>query len=202
MSLSLSKKIVWKVIFVGDSGVGKTSIVLRSMGKFKKNTESTIGVDYVTRHVSENPPCDIQFWDTAGQERFCALNPMYIRDSDIQVVVYDISNIQSFQNISFWIEEIQKYRLEPRMILVGNKIDQKRKVQQEQGSDIAKMYGTDFIEISAMKNLYVDELIHHIIQLIKKWEYIQNNHFVSNVNLVEKTTSNKKREIKSYLLYC
>lgn len=199
-------KTTWKVIFVGDSGVGKTSIIMRSIGKFKKNPESTIGVDFVTRHIDEPFPCDIQFWDTAGQERFRALNPMYIRESDIQIVVYDVSDTQSFQNISYWIEEIKKYRLEPRMILVGNKMDQKRIIDQEKGANVAKMYGMDFIEISAMKNLYVDELTNHIINLVVyKLESIKNNHYVPYMDLNKIVFQNVRfvgRKTKSLYTIC
>lgn len=179
--------------------MGKTCIVLSSIGKFKKNPESTIGVDYITRHI-DNPLYDIQFWDTAGQERFQALNPMYIRDSDIQMVVYDISNVQSFGNISYWVEEIRKYRLEPRMILVGNKMDQKRTIEQEQGFNLAKMYGMYFIEVSAIKKLHINELMSHIVELIKKWESIQNNEFVTHVHLMN--TRSTINGIKKIILFC
>lgn len=99
-----------KLVFLGDQGAGKTSIITRFMYDTFDNTkyEATIGIDFLSKTMYlEDRTIRLQLWDTAGQERFHALIPSYIRDSSVAVVVYDVTNRASFQNTARWIEDVR-----------------------------------------------------------------------------------------------
>ncbi len=153
----------YKIVFLGDQSVGKTSIITRFMyDSFDKNYQATIGIDFLSKTMYlEDRTVRLQLWDTAGQERFRSLIPSYIRDSSVAVVVYDISNRASFLNTSKWIEDIRNERGSDVIIaLVGNKVDlsEKRQVSVEEGEDKAKKDGIHFIEVSAKAGLNVKAL--------------------------------------------
>eukprot|EP01035_Chromulina_nebulosa_P027504 gene27504-36187_t len=116
----------YKLVFLGDQGVGKTSIITRFMyDSFDKNYQATIGIDFLSKTMYlEDRTVRLQLWDTAGQERFRSLIPSYIRDSSVAVVVFDITNRASFLNTSKWIEDVRNERgNDVIIILVGNKTD-------------------------------------------------------------------------------
>jgi small GTP-binding protein len=122
----------YKLVFLGDQGVGKTSIITRFMyDSFDKNYQATIGIDFLSKTMYlEDRTVRLQLWDTAGQERFRSLIPSYIRDSSVAVVVYDITNRASFLNTSKWIEDVRNERgNDVIIILVGNKTDLSEKRQ-------------------------------------------------------------------------
>merc|ERR1719318_1246005 len=102
----------YKLVFVGDSSVGKTSIISRFMyDHFDSNYDATIGIDFLAKtHTVQNKTVRLQLWDTAGQERFRSLIPSYIRDSTVAVVVYDITNANSFHQTSKWIDDVRTER--------------------------------------------------------------------------------------------
>ncbi|CAN1224790.1 Ras-related protein RABH1e [Linum perenne] len=116
----------YKLVFLGDQSVGKTSIITRFMyDKFDTTYQATIGIDFLSKTMYlEDRTVRLQLWDTAGQERFRSLIPSYIRDSSVAVVVYDVANRQSFLNTSKWIEEVRTERgSDVIIVLVGNKTD-------------------------------------------------------------------------------
>ncbi|CAI0420250.1 unnamed protein product [Linum tenue] len=144
----------YKLVFLGDQSVGKTSIITRFMyDKFDTTYQATIGIDFLSKTMYlEDRTVRLQLWDTAGQERFRSLIPSYIRDSSVAVVVYDVANRQSFLNTSKWIEEVRTERgSDVIIVLVGNKTDlvEKRQVSIEEGDGKAKDFGVMFIETSA-----------------------------------------------------
>jgi Ras-related protein Rab-6A len=144
----------YKLVFLGDQGVGKTSIITRFMyDSFDRNYQATIGIDFLSKTMYlEDRTVRLQLWDTAGQERFRSLIPSYIRDSSVAVIVYDISNRASFLNTNTWIEDVRNERgNDVIIVLVGNKTDmnEKRQVSVEEGEDKAKKDGILFIETSA-----------------------------------------------------
>ncbi|CAN1224792.1 Ras-related protein RABH1e [Linum perenne] len=144
----------YKLVFLGDQSVGKTSIITRFMyDKFDTTYQATIGIDFLSKTMYlEDRTVRLQLWDTAGQERFRSLIPSYIRDSSVAVVVYDVANRQSFLNTSKWIEEVRTERgSDVIIVLVGNKTDlvDKRQVSIEEGDGKAKDFGVMFIETSA-----------------------------------------------------
>ncbi|ETV86198.1 hypothetical protein H257_02639 [Aphanomyces astaci] len=144
----------YKLVFLGDQGVGKTSMITRFMyDTFDNAYQATIGIDFLSKTMYlENRTVRLQLWDTAGQERFRSLIPSYIRDSSVAVVVYDISNRASFLNTSKWIEDVRAERGQDVVImLVGNKTDiaDRRQVSIDEGADKAKEDNVMFIETSA-----------------------------------------------------
>ncbi|KAF4673601.1 Ras- protein Rab6 [Perkinsus chesapeaki] len=151
MSSGLHK---YKLVFLGEQAVGKTSIITRFMyDTFDSNYQATIGIDFLSKTMYlEDRTVRLQLWDTAGQERFRSLIPSYIRDSSVAVVVYDITNVASFKSCEKWIDDVRTERGNDVIImLVGNKTDlaDKRQVSTEEGEQKAKEQGVMFIECSA-----------------------------------------------------
>ncbi|KAH8548802.1 ras-like GTP-binding protein RYL2 [Umbelopsis sp. PMI_123] len=115
-----------KVVILGSTGVGKTSMVVRYVQKtFSPNGTSTIGASFMTKKLSvDNCKVRLQIWDTAGQERFRAMAPMYYRGAHAAILVYDITSEESFQDMNSWVEELKKNMTEDLVIhVVGNKLD-------------------------------------------------------------------------------
>eukprot|EP00743_Colponemidia_sp_Colp-15_P000386 GILK01000443.1.p1 GENE.GILK01000443.1~~GILK01000443.1.p1 ORF type:complete len:211 (-),score=34.80 GILK01000443.1:365-997(-) len=153
----------YKLVFLGDQAVGKTSIITRFMyDTFDNNYQATIGIDFLSKTMYlEDRTVRLQLWDTAGQERFRSLIPSYIRDSSIAVVVFDITNRASFLNTSKWIEDVRTERGNDVIImLVGNKTDlsDRRQVSVEEGEAKAKEAGVMFIETSAKAGFNIKAL--------------------------------------------
>jgi Ras-related protein Rab-6A len=141
-------------VFLGDQSVGKTSIITRFMyDKFDTTYQATIGIDFISKTMYlEDRTVRLQLWDTAGQERFRSLIPSYIRDSSVAVVVYDVTNRQSFLNTARWMDEVRTERgSDVIIVLVGNKTDlvDKRQVSIEEGDSKAREFNVMFIETSA-----------------------------------------------------
>lgn len=154
----------YKLVFLGDQSVGKTSIITRFMyDNFDRHYQATIGIDFLSKTMYlEDRTVRLQLWDTAGQERFRSLIPSYIRDSSVAVVVYDVSNRASFTNTSKWVEDVRAERGNDVVIcLVGNKTDlgnDKRQVSTEEGEDRAKKNELMFMECSAKAGYNVKSL--------------------------------------------
>eukprot|EP00397_Hematodinium_sp_SG-2012_P023766 GEMP01024712.1.p1 GENE.GEMP01024712.1~~GEMP01024712.1.p1 ORF type:complete len:231 (+),score=37.17 GEMP01024712.1:47-694(+) len=144
----------YKLVFLGEQAVGKTSIITRFMyDTFDTNYQATIGIDFLSKTMYlEDRTVRLQLWDTAGQERFRSLIPSYIRDSSAAVVVYDITVRASFLNTDRWIEDVRSERgADVVIFLVGNKTDleDRRQVTKEEGQQKAKDANILFIETSA-----------------------------------------------------
>lgn len=153
----------YKLVFLGDESVGKTSIITRFMyDTFDTTYKVTIGIDFVSKTMYlEDRIVRLQLWDTAGQERFRSLIPSYIRDSSVAIVVYDITNRASFLNTEQWIEDVRSERGSDVVImLVANKTDlqEKRQVSAEEGEKRARDWGVMFIETSAKAGFNVKAL--------------------------------------------
>lgn len=153
----------YKLVFLGDQGVGKTCIINRFVyDSFDKNYQATIGIDFLSKTMYlEDRTVRLQLWDTAGQERFRSLIPSYIRDSSVAVVVYDTTNRASFLNISKWIDDVRQERGDDVVImLVGNKTDlaDRRQVATDEGHARANDDGVLFVETSAKNGINVKQL--------------------------------------------
>ncbi|KAH0583604.1 Ras- protein RABH1b, variant 2 [Termitomyces sp. 'cryptogamus'] len=115
-----------KIVLLGDQSVGKTSLITRFMYDTFDNTyQATIGIDFLSKTMYlEDRTVRLQLWDTAGQERFRSLIPSYIRDSSVAIVVFDITNRQSFLSTTKWIDDVRSERgNDVIIVLVGNKAD-------------------------------------------------------------------------------
>ncbi|MFH4982673.1 hypothetical protein AB6A40_009382 [Gnathostoma spinigerum] len=157
----------FKLVFLGEQSVGKTSLITRFMyDSFDNTYQATIGIDFLSKTMYlEDRTVRLQLWDTAGQERFRSLIPSYIRDSTVAVVVYDITNANSFHQTSKWIDDVRTERGSDVIImLVGNKTDlgDKRQVSTEEGERKAKELNVMFIETSAKAGYNVKQLFRRI----------------------------------------
>ena len=156
---------LFKVLLIGNSSVGKSSLLLRFVdNQWNDLFVPTIGVDFKIRTMEiDNKNVKLQIWDTAGQERFKNITASYYRGAHGIFVVYDISDTESFKNINNWLIEIEKNaNKNVYKILVGNKCDleDKRTVSYQQGKELAETYGMQFIETSAKSNTNVEEAFH------------------------------------------
>jgi len=155
--------------------VGKTSLITRFMYDTFDNTyQATIGIDFLSKTMYlEDRTVRLQLWDTAGQERFRSLIPSYIRDSSVAVVVYDITNRQSFVNTTKWVDDVRAERgNDVIIVLVGNKTDlsEKRQVTPEEAEKKAKELNVMFIETSAKAGHNVKTLFRRIAQALPGME--------------------------------
>jgi len=168
-----------KILIIGESGVGKSSLLLRfTDDTFDPEQPATIGVDFKVKTLSvDGNRAKLAIWDTAGQERFRTLTPSYYRGAQGVILVYDVSNKQSFQKLDMWLSELDTFSTKSDIIkmLVGNKIDMdKREVDRETGMKFARKHACLFIEASAKTREGVqvafEELVEKIIQTPGLWE--------------------------------
>ncbi|XP_067948067.1 ras-related protein Rab-22A-like [Watersipora subatra] len=152
-----------KLCLLGDTNVGKTSVVQRFvMDSFKPGTETTIGASFMSKTLLvDDKSYRYQIWDTAGQEKYRALAPMYYRGSAAAIIMYDITNEESFRGVKSWIKELREKG--PKSIVLaiaGNKIDleDQREVSTEEAADYCSQVGAIFIETSALTAAGVNQL--------------------------------------------
>ena len=153
---------LFKYLVIGNSGVGKSCILIRfTDDTFSDSYVTTIGVDFKIKTLDiEGKSCKLQIWDTAGQERFRNIISSYYRGAQGIMLVYDITDLESFQNLNTWLIEIEKNASKNvYKILVGNKCDMEneRKVTVEQGKEFADQYGMKFFETSAKLSTNVSD---------------------------------------------
>ncbi len=163
-----------KLLSLGETGVGKTSIIsMYAENSFFANQEATIGIDFKTKNLKyKNKQFKILIWDTAGQERFRKITNQYYNNADGIFLVYDITQNNTFEQISYWINEINNKidKNKIGIILIGNKIDinEKRQVSIEQAQKIAECFNIPYIETSASKGENIDECFNLLIEEILK----------------------------------
>ncbi|KNE93963.1 GTP-binding protein ryh1 [Puccinia striiformis f. sp. tritici PST-78] len=161
----------FKLVFLGEQSVGKTSLITRFMYDTFDNTyQATIGIDFLSKTMYlDDRTVRLQLWDTAGQERFRSLIPSYIRDSSVAVVVYDVTNRASFINTSRWVDDVRAERGgDVIIVLVGNKTDlgDKRQVSTEEAERKSRELEVMFIEASAKAGHNVKSLFKKIAQAL------------------------------------
>uniref|UniRef100_A0A914LLV1 Ras-related protein Rab-10 n=1 Tax=Meloidogyne incognita TaxID=6306 RepID=A0A914LLV1_MELIC len=163
--------LLFKLLLIGDSGVGKTCILYRfSDDAFNTTFISTIGIDFKIKTIElRGKKIKLQIWDTAGQERFHTITTSYYRGAMGIMMVYDITNTRSFDNISKWLRHIDEHASEDVVkMLLGNKCDMsdRRVVSKERGEKIASDHGINFMETSAKANINVDKAFHELAEAI------------------------------------
>eukprot|EP01065_Artemidia_motanka_P036375 TRINITY_DN442_c6_g2_i7.p1 TRINITY_DN442_c6_g2~~TRINITY_DN442_c6_g2_i7.p1 ORF type:complete len:213 (+),score=58.89 TRINITY_DN442_c6_g2_i7:105-743(+) len=152
----------FKILLVGDSGVGKSSLLLRfTEDTFDQDIGATIGVDFKVKNITvpyegRDRRLNLKIWDTAGQERFRTLTSSYYRGAHGVILVYDITERQTFENVERWLKEIDTFKsfADVRKMLVGNKLDLAqvgggRVVDRDEGRSLAQEHGMMFFECSA-----------------------------------------------------
>jgi len=162
-----------KLLLIGDSGVGKSCLLLRfSDDSFTPSFITTIGIDFKIRTIDlEGKRIKLQIWDTAGQERFRTITTAYYRGAMGILLVYDVTDEKSFNNIRNWIRNIEQHATESvNKILIGNKCDmhEKKVVDSARGKALADEYGIKFLETSAKNSINVEEAFITLAKDIKK----------------------------------
>lgn len=165
----------FKLVLLGNAGVGKSSITLRFVREeFSDDQETTIGAAFLTKNVAlDDCNVKIEIWDTAGQERYRSLAPMYYRGAQAAIIVFSITDRDSFEGAKTWVKELQR-RGDPNMViaLAGNKADlvAKRKVTSEEANEYAASLGAGvtYIETSAKDAVNVEQLFHDVAKRVPK----------------------------------
>ncbi|AJV60220.1 Ypt6p [Saccharomyces cerevisiae YJM1399] len=177
MSRSGKSLTKYKIVFLGEQGVGKTSLITRFMyDTFDDHYQATIGIDFLSKTMYlDDKTIRLQLWDTAGQERFRSLIPSYIRDSRVAIIVYDITKRKSFEYIDKWIEDVKNERGDENVILciVGNKSDlsDERQISTEEGEKKAKLLSAKiFMETSTKAGYNVKALFKKIAKSLPEFQ--------------------------------
>ncbi|MBS1890103.1 MAG: GTP-binding protein [Actinobacteria bacterium] len=157
-----------KILIVGDSGVGKSSLMLQYVdGAFNTTFTPTLGVDFSFRRiVVKDMKVKMQIWDTAGQERFRYITSSYYRGSSGVLIVYDVCDATSFKNIPAWYAEIKRFTPENTpIILVGNKADlSTRVIESSEGKALADSLNIPFLEVSAKTGDGVEQIFQQLAE--------------------------------------
>ena len=188
------KEFIYKILLLGDSSVGKTCFLMRyTDNTFQDIHMSTIGLDYKLKNVQlENGKMvKIQVWDTAGQDRFRSITKNYYKGAHGIILIYDITENKSFENVKNWMNQIKEEVPDKvTIVLVGNKKDDEehRKVTTEQGESMAKEFGVMFFECSAKTGENIDGIFNDLVKKV-----VEN--FSKSVESGQKL-KNKKRKGK------
>ena len=169
----MTDEVVYKVLLLGDSSVGKTCFLLRYCDKsFQDAHLSTIGLDYrlKTLTLKNKKSIKLQIWDTAGEDRFRAITKNYYKGANGIILIYDVTNLQTYENVKNWITQIRE-EANPNVIiyLAGNKIDipeDSRAVKTSDGLKIADEYQLPFKETSAKDGMNVNEIFQELVEKI------------------------------------
>lgn len=202
-----------KVLLLGDSGVGKSSLILRwTQDTFSPSLVSTVGVNFKSKKITfRNELIQVQVWDTAGQEQFHKITTSYYKGAQGILLIYDVSEPKSLQNIEYWVKNIKSHASDSvQVALVANKIDLRQTtnsnqqhadankcVEIEKGREIAHKYGVPFYETSAKDSLYVDEAFTNLVSqiydttIVNKHIIVQRSSLTGTIDkkLLEKSTN-------------
>ena len=182
---------LFKVVVIGDSGVGKSSICTRYTKDIYHNMFiSTIGVDFECHTIClDGKNIKLQIWDTAGQERFKAITNSFYRGADGIIIVFDVTSYESFHNVRKWLEEVNKRESEtPYKLILGNKCDQenKRQVSFDTAKEYANQLDIPYLETSAKSAVNIDQAF---LNMASKLKYLTISDSLSNSSHSRGTTS-------------
>ncbi|XP_029847953.1 ras-related protein Rab-3 isoform X1 [Ixodes scapularis] len=162
---------MFKILIIGNSSVGKTSFLFRyADDSFTSAFVSTVGIDFKVKTVFRHDKrVKLQIWDTAGQERYRTITTAYYRGAMGFILMYDVTNEESFNSVQDWVTQIKTYSWDnAQVILVGNKCDMEdeRVVSTERGKQLADQLGLEFFETSAKENVNVKAVFERLVDII------------------------------------
>ena len=170
MSEKAEPKIIVKLLLLGDSSVGKTSIIIKYISnKFMDTNIATLGVDYMDKTVDyNNLKVFLQIWDTSGEEKFRSITRNFYRNADGLLVVFDLTCKESFNHVKNWINEAKEHKNGIKTILVGNKLDleDEREVDKETALKFAEKNNLKYLETSAKNGKNINNSFKEMIALI------------------------------------
>ncbi|XP_054168270.1 ras-related protein Rab-35-like [Oppia nitens] len=193
---------LFKLLIIGDSGVGKSSLLLRfADNMFNGSYITTIGVDFKIRTIEvDGEKAKLQIWDTAGQERFRTITSTYYRGTHGVIVVYDVTNGETFANVKRWLHEIEQNCDVVNKILVGNKNDDpnRKVVLTEDAQRFADQMGIRLFETSAKENINVEDMFNAITRMVLRTKKEQKDRQNSSDNAIKvhKGSAHKSRHKK------
>ena len=198
MSSDSSK--TFKILTIGESGVGKTCILRRFVeNKFLKNHLATIGIDFKTKTLNiNNQEIKLKIWDTAGQERFRNITTQYYKGADGIVLIYDVTDDASYEKIRDWMAQIlsNTKREDIGLVLLGNKCDMEpRAVTEEQGNKMAEELQVSYFETSALTGQGINEAFNELTRDIMKRKGVDNGDDESLVLKKDRYFKEKKMEM-------
>ena len=186
---------LFKCIIVGDGGAGKTAIVVRfSQGFFKEKYKLTIGVEFAVKNIElAGNVVKLQIWDTGGQDRFQYVRPLYYKGAMGCIVLFDLTNRESFDHIPRWLDEVQKEAGEIPMLLVGNKTDLKdqRMVSFEDAKELANKLKMEYIESSAKTGDGVKDLFAALAYLMMGEKIPEEYLIIAEEDIVSQSVSSQ-----------
>ena len=189
----INYKLLFKIIIVGESCVGKSNIISRYLtGEFEPNITSTLGAELSNKYLKiKDISTKIQIWDTAGQERYHAIVSSYFKGAHGCFIVYDITNEQTFEKVDEWYQRVKETaNTEVSFILVGNKCDleSSRSISKEKGEEKAKSLNCPFFETSALSEINIKEIFNALFDNI----YEKNGN-----ELIEEDNDYNERKLSS-----
>ena len=204
-----SKPIPCKIILVGDSGVGKTSIINRYLDHYKENITSTLTTSYSSKlTIIKDYKINFQLWDTAGQEQYRSMNSLFYKDAHVCIMVYDITKENTFNNIkNYWYESVSNNGLEGVIFgVAGNKNDlyMEEKVDKNEVSNFCKEINAVFKLTSAKQNFCIDDLFNELgerflnsnFMLEIGEEYFERNNSYNSFKIKKNNHTNDKNKKK------
>ena len=193
----MTQDYMFKLLVVGESGVGKTCMLLRfADNKFEENFLSTIGVDFKVKEIMvDNKKVKLQIWDSAGQERFRNITASYYRNCSAIIIVYDITNVDSFEQVRRWVTDVRGFVPDAPLLLVGNKCDleESRKVSYDDGKKLADEFGFVFLETSAKTNLNIEDVFVEMSKTLIKQAHNKPVQTIQSVNPTKPVKQSRKK---------
>jgi small GTP-binding protein len=179
-----------RLVLVGEAGAGKSTLIQQySKGEFNPFYVSTIGVDFHTKILDvDDKKVKIQVWDTAGQERFRIITKSYYRRSAGIILMFDLADEESFDNLSYWMSDIDIYKEDyAKILLIGNKSDLEQKVSQSKIENFCDIYKLNYLETSALLNKNVEQVFIDISRSVINGNKIEEAIIPKNVlKVIEK----------------
>jgi len=186
-----------QILIVGDSTVGKTSILYRyTNNSFLATHLATVGIDYFNKdEIINDKIIKVKIWDTAGQERYRSLTNSFFRNAQGIILVYDVSNRETFDNLKYWVQSINNnlgVESNVKKIILGNKIDLPREVSKDEAQAIADEFSIKYFETSAKDDINIKDSIRHCVEISCLEKQNTNNKNSNKINETKTPNADNK----------